>query len=508
MPRGLAISNAHRILVAVLFCLAFPGCGGGGGQPGLPPAAPLPVSIPPPAAPVSEQPTFSEDYLELFSLEKMHTITISISEAEWNSLLNDFDANPRNEIFRRADFTYGEGNQAEAVNNVGFRLRGNVFSRARPEAGNGLHDPSNRLQRVHFRIRFNEQFKDAENVYGWPSQEIVTLTANKDRDFRSVRSLNLKYNKNDPTYIREVFSYDLFQRFGVETVRQAYTRLFIRIGDEPARYMGVYLMGEHVDKTWAQRRFGKNAIVFKSLYQGHGPADLAHPDLDHNIDTGRIGSELTDPVAPGYGFSPYRPAYDLKTKRRNFAEAEAELNQLIQLLTGNPTPQMLTDAIDVETLLRAQAVNVFLGNWDDYWRNGNNYYLALHPVNNRWVFIPYDYDIALFDQIWMFGDIAGASFLHWGDDRLSGSPVLMDKILGFAEFRDQYTGYIAELLNDDSPYASATAIRNRLIDLQEIVLPYSSGYDAEDSIPFSADLSAIEAYVQQRIATARAEIGF
>ncbi|MBT8135682.1 MAG: CotH kinase family protein [Gammaproteobacteria bacterium] len=503
-----------RLGVPVLLLL-LAGCGGGGGGGSeLVPtvsATPPQASVAPPADDSNtgkDKPTFSADYLELFDTGKMHSITIAITEDEWNGLLNDINANPRSEIFRRADFVYGAGTATEQVANVGFRLRGNIFSRQRPEAGSGPHDPDNSLRRVHFRIKFNEQFQDSESVYGLPSQEVPTLVENKNRDFRSVRSLNLKYNKNDPTYVREVYSYDLLNRFGAMTLRQAYTRLHIKIGDEPVRYMGVYLMGEHVDKTWAQRRFGKNGFVFKSLYQGFGPADLAAADFDHNIESGKIGSEITDPAFASIGFDAYRPAYDLKTKKKDFLEGETYLNELIGMLNGNPTQQMLEDLIDIRSLLRAQAVNVFLGNWDDYWRNGNNYYLVRNPNDGKWVFVPYDYDIVLFDSIWAFSNIADASFLRWGDDRLSGDPVLMEKVLAFADFRDEYAGYVAELLADDSEFASLTAVRTRLQELQSVVAPHVSGYDAIDPEPYNDDLSAIEDFVRDRIAAARREIAF
>ena len=503
----------RRSTLLLALGLGLTACGGGGGSSAPPPAVDRPPAATDPAPPpagdpaVAGIPLYEPEFEELFSLDKVHTITIEISTLEWNALLNDFDANPRNETFRKADFFYGDApGDGEYVADVGFRLRGNVFSRQRPETGSGQHDPDNPLQRVHFRIKFNEQFKDREDVYG--SREILTRVNNKDREFRTVRSLNLKYNRNDPTYTREVFSYDLFRRFGVQSLRQAYTRLYLRIGDGPMQYMGVYLMGEHADKSWAQRRFGRNAFVFKSLYQGHGPADLSRTDLDHNIDTGRIGAEITDPAFAGIGFDAYRPAYDLKTRRTDFAEAEARLNDRITLLTGNPTREMLETAIDIPSLLRAQAVNVFLGNWDDYWRNGNNYYLVLNPATDKWVFVPYDYDIVLFDSIWMFDGIAEASFMDWGAERLSGNPVLMQQVLSFEDFRNRYIGYLGELLGDDSEYASRDALLARLSRQQALVEPHVSGYDAIDHTPYDADLGDIYDYVTRRIATARLEAGF
>ena len=118
-----------------------------------------------------------------------------------------------------------------------------------------------------------------------------------------------------------------------------------------------------------------------------------------DADTGAIGEEITDPEFFGDSWNEYRPAYDLKTKDDEFLLAEDKLNDLIELLTGNPTQAQLEAAIDIPSLLKAQAVNVFLGMWDDYWRNGNNYYLFFDEIGEKWFFVPYDYDITFFDSM-------------------------------------------------------------------------------------------------------------
>ena len=81
-------------------------------------------------------PAYASDFEELFSLDSTKTIRIQISESEWNGLLNDVDHNRRSEVYRHANFFYGEDlATAEQMADVGFRIRGNVFSRKRPEDG-------------------------------------------------------------------------------------------------------------------------------------------------------------------------------------------------------------------------------------------------------------------------------------------------------------------------------------------------------------------------------------
>jgi hypothetical protein len=502
-------------------------CGGGGGGGGngaaqsgggTPPAAqpdptpdptPDPSPEPEPAQKVFEPvPTYEAEYDELFSLESMKTLHIRISEEEWNGLLNDVDHNLRSEVYRRADFFYGADiATAEYVPSVGFRIRGNWTSRKRPEVGRGPHNPAADLVRTHFKIKFNEKFDEDEAAYGPPSRDIPERLSNKGREFRGVRGLNLKVNKNDPTYMREVFSYDLFRRVGVHTLRQAYARLFIQIGNEPAQYVGVYLMSESFDKTWTKRRFVENSYLFKCLYQEYGPADLSRADRDHSNRTGAIGEEITDPEFFGEPWDEYRPAYDLKTKDDEFLEAEGRLNDLIELLTGNPSQAQLEAAIDIPTLLKAQAVSVFTGNWDDYWRNGNNYYLFWDEVSGKWFFIPYDYDITFFDSIFGISGIERAPFVRWGDDRLSGNPVLMDRVLAYGKFREQYEGYIRALYDPDEDVLHIGDAIGRLEHMREVVEPHVDGYDARDEVPYQRSHAEILNFIQDRTTKARSEVG-
>ena len=516
------LAVALALLVTLTAACGGGGGGGGGGTapppasspPPAPPAPdptpdPDPTPTPPPSAKVFEPvPTYEPEYEELFSLETMKTLRIRISEAEWNGLLNDVDKNRRSETYRRADFFYGEDvSTAEFVPGVGFRIRGNSFSRKRPEQGGGLHDPANRLVRAHFKIKFNEQFNEDEGAYGPPSMDVPENTSYKGRTFRGVRGLNLKFNKNDPTYMREVFSYDLFRRVGVHAPRQAYAKLYIQIGAEPERYMGVYLMGENMGKDWAKRRFDENSYLFKCLYQQYGPADLSRGDRDHSPDTGAIGEEITDPEFFGQNWSSYRPAYDLKTKEDDFILAEDELNDLIELLTGNPTQQQLEEAIDIPTLLKAQAVSVFTGMWDDYWRNGNNYYLFWDEITEKWFFVPFDYDITFFDEIFGIGGLERASFMNWGDDRLDGNPVLMDRVLAYRDFREQYKTYIRALYDRDEEVLEINAAMTRLTAMRALVEPHTSGHEAIDEQPYNGNHTEIQQFILNRTSFARQEIG-
>ncbi len=124
-----------------------------------------------------------------------------------------------------------------------------------------------------------------------------------------------------------------------------------------------------------------------------------------------IGIDRIDPPTPGLIWTReqiYQPAYNLKTKKKKFTKAQDLLNGFIRALNSARTKEDLAPIIDVPALLRAQALSIYLGMWDDYLQNANNYYLYHRKTNNRMLFIPYDYDRAFTMSC------AKAPFFNWG----------------------------------------------------------------------------------------------
>lgn len=450
---------------------------------------------------VPELPARAPDFEALFALETLKTIHVDFTLDEWNALLSDFDRYARNELSRRArvSITVGDG-APELFEDAGVRVRGNVFSRERPEEGEGPHDPERLLQRTHLKLKFDETFDADESVYG--SADLPFLSANDERTFRGVRSLSLKVNRDDPTYLREVVAYELFRRAGVEAPRAALARLFVRIGDEAPRYLGVYTMIEDVDATWLRRRFDDTAPLWKCLWQQFGPADLARTDPDGSLSTGVIGVERTDPSTPAEGATwsdrqSYRPSYDLKTQRSRGAEATAALNALVTLVSRPRTSAELRAEIDVEALLRALAVNAFVGMSDDYWRNGNNYYLAETPIDGRWLYIPFDYD-RTFGVHTTGPDEATSSFLEWGRGGNARSAPLADRVLANDDLERNYLRYVEVFAAGEEARFSWARLEPLFTGLQALVEPHVTGYDGDDPEPWDPELSGLRSFVEAR----------
>lgn len=461
-------------------------------------------------------PFYEPEFEELFSVDKVKTIHIHISEDEWNGLLNDYDRSfdNKSEICRKADFYFGEDTAtAQIVRNVGFRLRGNTtWSRRRPEKGehnNGLHHKKNTLIRTHFKIKFNETFSDDESVYGGVSSSIPEIKENKSREFMTVRQLNLKTNLGHPTYVPEVFAHDLMYRFGVETQRACFTKLFIKIGDDPSQYFGVYSMIEHVDSRWVERRFNEsNALIVKGVRDsktGHNGrnADLSIEDHDGNLFSGSIGVEVIDPSDPNWEFTKkqYRPLYDIKSSKKHQEVTTHKLNTLIELLNSNPSVEKLDQEIDITSFIKGSTVNVLLGNYDNYWRSGTNYYLIYLQRKQQWMYVPFDFD-RTFHRFIKF------SMYDWHVGGFNSKPQLITALWAHKEYRDLYTWYMEELTSSENIYTNDSDVAKRMVDMQSIILSHTADLDAQESNnhEFSPDLSQIKKYLKTRVEQVREQI--
>lgn len=354
----------------------------------------------------------------VFDLKALPEVTIEISEAEWNKLLTNYDANPKNEDEVSAKFIFNKNGVEEKLENIGFRLRGNT-SRLRPEGSNGqLHNGANpQWHHAHFALKFDKFVKDTK--------------------FHNLKGINMKFFKDDSSYCREVYSYDLFRRFNVWTAPfSSYAKFSIKVAEDSKKaYFGVYEMIEPVDGDFIKKRFptDNNGNLWKCLYQQNGPADLKSGNV-----TSKMG--LEDPAVS------YFPTYDLKTNKKSLSAAKVSFETFINNLNSISDAEFQNWAaqnIDIDLFLRATAVNVGVGMWDDYWINGNNYYLYFDS-NNKMYFIPYDYDNTLGTS--MIVDSASQNPLYWGD---TNNRPLVKRIMAVESNKNKYKEYLKSLVSKD-----------------------------------------------------------
>ena len=383
-------------------------------------------------------------------------ITISISKDEWNNFLAAYDRNPNNKEYFPCDITYKKGNEVNTIKGSGVRLRGNT-SRRRPEAhkNDGKHVTNDAdWQHCHFGINFKKFNTDGKY------------------DIQGIRKFNLKWFKDDPCYVREVFCYDLFRRAGIWTAAfDVYCRLWVHVeGDSQPAYYGVYEMIEPYDDKFISKRknlFGSTeGNLWKCSYDSHGPADLTNPDANMGLDNNK--DDFT---------------YECKEYGSTYNDAKAQLQDFIKKLVGKAhgTPgdsfyKWIKEVCDVELLMRTYAVNVAVGMWDDLWNNGNNYYLYFNSTdmyNYKVFLLPYDYDNSLGTGNGY--DPGRQDPCNWGDRGL-----LIERMMEYEEFRTIYKDELKRLVNPSENLMYYTAATQRIKDWQSKIQNYISNDTGED----------------------------
>ena len=396
-------------------------------------------------------PSTHRDLDYLFDFEAVPHITLTVTEADWNTYLSNFDQWPENGLYIPAAFTFTKNGVTYSRDSVGLRPRGNT-TRRRPESSTGeAHQDGAPFHRAHFGIRFTK-YTTGERFFGM------------DR-------IILKWTATDPSYCREAFCYDLFRRFGVWSApRASFCRLTIHIkGDTKPVYMGVYTMIENPRKGWLDAHF----------HAGH------IPDKDGNLWKAGYGANLSTADRNKMGLQDdygKRYPYNLKTNRASLYAAQTELCNFISGMTplksGSTELQTwLEQNMDVDLFLRAYAVNVMVGMWDDYWKNMNNYYFYFDS-NHRFYFIPFDYDNTLGTAQDAYGNPGTDNMLYWGS--LEGDRILMRKVMSISAFKEKYKSYIKQIATS-ADLMEPTAASARIAHMQSLIRPYITNDTGEDN---------------------------
>ena len=134
----------------------------------------------------------------IYDINSIPEITLEVTTSEWKKLLSDFDMNKYNEEYVKSDFNFLKDGKKISLSDVGIHIRGNS-SRRRPEGDTGeVHNPTKPvLHQASFAINF-KKFVKGQRLAG-------------------AEKVNLKWFKDDASYVREIYCYDLFERFGVWT---------------------------------------------------------------------------------------------------------------------------------------------------------------------------------------------------------------------------------------------------------------------------------------------------
>ena len=115
------------------------------------------------------------------------------------------------------------------------------------------------------------------------------------------------------------------------------------------------------------------------------------------MNTSFVNSDINDSGEESQ-FTPYRPIYDLKTKKNSIVEGREKLQNFMSFLQSMPSAVMLEDQFDVPGFIKAQAAEITMGAVDHYVRVASNYYLYFNPIKNKWIYMVNDFDFVFRDS--------------------------------------------------------------------------------------------------------------
>ena len=285
------------------------------------------------------------------------------------------------------------------LNEVGLRIKGNIFSRF-PIAEDGQL-----IAHSGFKLSFNETFNEPYyEDYGlrktWTDQD-PAFVRRKDRTLFGMDKLDMKWNRSaDPSMITQAFSYHLFDAWTPISTQSTLGTLAFTLGESTTN-LGIFMLNEAIDKTFIRRHFNK-ADAQGDLYKALWPVDLNMIDPMGRQVLFKVGNNYrVNPEVVGVEntFTNYHPTYDLKTNKTT--SNHTHLIRLIRTLATagnlplNERQVALESVVHMPSFLKYAAASYLMGNPDDMRANMNNTYIYFHPTTGQAYFIPYDYDWTL-----------------------------------------------------------------------------------------------------------------
>lgn len=399
----------------------------------------------------------TESLDNIFNPDALGQIVLVFDRSEWNKHLSycDYDLS-HEESVKVKGFYFTKDNKEWFFNDIGFRIRGNT-SRRRPQLGNGAGN--NDYVQAHFALDFEEWIPKGED------KKLANC----------MKGLILKRFKDDPTYSREVYSYNLFRQNGIWIApRAAYTRLIIQIDEGDGTFetvdYGIYSMIEEIKKQFLKERTeetggylsSNKGNLWKCLWKSRNGPNFVKDDAN-SIGEEDVSFNFSDPDTREYITGKTNVTYDYDYKGDNDLEEDGtpqilafmeELNNLPNCTDGvNDENDKLaiknfyTEKMAGDLFLRTYAINVVLGMWDDYWINNNNFYFYFDEDEKAY-FIPYDYDNSL--GVCNLGVDAGKENPYTWGNLTDGKHPLIQKILQVPEYMKLYRQYLLEYSNEDS----------------------------------------------------------
>ncbi|CEG69286.1 hypothetical protein RMATCC62417_05386 [Rhizopus microsporus] len=304
------------------------------------------------------------------------TIHIIANESEIAAMHNNYTQ----DIEVKANLSYVSLNDSLTFKNVGFSISG--FS-----------------SRWMLKASYNVKLDKEDTIYGY-------------------RRIKLRAMGTDPSYIHEKVTYDMIKSLGLVSTDFSYCRVFLNNQE-----IGLFGLIETFQDPWTANVFANGNKDYKSgnLYQGTGQGMNNTGGLKY----------LSNSTAYGDGL------YKAKTGNKEDYIPLQELTKFIAdaPVNGPDAVAIWKSKLDMDSVIRAMALEILNGYNDGYIYNANNYYFYQDPSSNKYIYIPSDLDMTLGFAL---GDIRPLITGNYSTFPQIYNRPLTNKMLQVPEFKQQF----------------------------------------------------------------------
>ncbi len=190
-------------------------------------------------------------------------------------------------------------------------------------------------------------------ISGFDSKKPLKIDFNefvRGKNYDGIKKVNLHQGNMEASYLREAVAYNILRTAGVKCSRTSFARVYIN--DE---YQGLYTLVEQIDATFLKERFASNqGALYKAL----------------------VG--LQEKIKIDSSFSPN------------------DFFDLVERIPISDLHSVVTDYLDLNSFLHYFAAMVMMNSVDGPIQINENYYMYYEPKSARYIYIPWDFNLALY----------------------------------------------------------------------------------------------------------------
>jgi hypothetical protein len=268
-----------------------------------------------------------------------------------------------------------------------------------------------------------------------------------DREAFGLSGLTLNNNKQDPAYLRQCITYQLFARAGVPAPRCNFAHVTIN-----GRDLGVYTNVEAVGKKFLKRHFADN---------------------DGRLYEGTLSDFRTTWLA----------TFEAKTNESDPDRSDLEAMVTAAAASDATLVSALDQRMSVERFLTFWAMETLTEHWDGYASNTNNYFIYRDPTTNLFDFIPWGTDGVMSS----LGNQPGAIVVANG--------ILARRLYLLPATRDRFLTRVGELR--DSVW-DETEILAEIDRIETLIAPRVANDPFGNAAGFATALDEVRAFVSRR----------